>query len=121
MVAFGRKYGKIPKTARAMTGVQTLEGARGVHLYFRHPGSPVRFKEPAGRGVDIQADGRYVVAPSSQHFSGQSYGWDLAPDDVEPADLPLAWLDAITQREPQAQDSVPRTPLMWKQPHWGAT
>jgi hypothetical protein len=43
-------------------------GGGGWHLYYRHPGTPVASRPLPGRaGVDIKADGGYVVVPPSIH------------------------------------------------------
>jgi hypothetical protein len=53
-------------------------GGGGWHLYYRHPGGrPVPSRPLPGRpGVDIKADGGYVVAPPSIHpITGRPYRW----------------------------------------------
>lgn len=54
----------------------TATTGRGKHVYFRHPGG--RVGNSAGKlapGVDVRADGGYVVAPCSNHASGATYQW----------------------------------------------
>lgn len=50
-------------------------GADGWHLYYQHPGGRIPSRKLAGRpGVDIKADGGYVVAPPSVHpVTGRPY------------------------------------------------
>lgn len=52
-------------------------GGGGYHLYYRHPNR--RKKIPNGvrvlPGVDVRADGGYVIAPPSVHFTGNTYEW----------------------------------------------
>jgi Bifunctional DNA primase/polymerase, N-terminal len=51
-------------------------GGGGWHLYYRHPGGPLLAALPGRAGVDIKADGGYVVAPPSIHpGTGRAYGW----------------------------------------------
>lgn len=51
-------------------------GGGGVHLYYGHPGGYVTGgAHKLGRGVDVKADGGYVVAPPSLHKSGHRYAW----------------------------------------------
>jgi hypothetical protein len=52
-------------------------GGGGWHLYYRHPGHPVPSRPlPGHLGVDIKADGGYVVAPPSRHpRTGHPYRW----------------------------------------------
>jgi len=78
----------VPETVTAATG------GDGTHYYFRADGAS--FPSSAGRlgsGLDIRAEGGYVVAPPSLHLSGQPYEWafPLSPDDVPLASVP-AWL-----------------------------
>jgi hypothetical protein len=60
----------MPPTAAVATG------GGGWHLYYRHPGTPVASTLPDHPGVDIKADGGYVVAPPSTHpGTGRRYRW----------------------------------------------
>lgn len=55
----------------------TVTGSRGRHLYFKYPlnftikGSASKVAD----GLDIRANGNYVVAPPSNHISGNNYEW----------------------------------------------
>ena len=59
-----REHGPMPTTVKCGTG------GGGRHFYFAHPGGVVRNKIGLAPGVDIRADGGYVVAPPSLHASG---------------------------------------------------
>ena len=63
-----REHGPMPTTVECWTG-------GGRHLYFAHPGGLVRNKVGLPPGIDIRADGGYVVAPPSLHASGLRYIW----------------------------------------------
>jgi putative DNA primase/helicase len=81
-------FGPLPPTWRV------LSGGGGVHHYFRHPGPKVmNSTSRVGAGLDVRADGGYVVAPGSVHISGRRYEIDVDahPDDVGLSDVP-AWL-----------------------------
>jgi hypothetical protein len=83
-----RRYDQLPATWAAETG------SGGIHLYYRMPDSDVRNSAGAvGLGVDIRANGGYVVAPPSRHLSGRRYGWSPAwhPRRVDLAGVP-DWL-----------------------------
>ncbi len=74
------QHGALPDTPIALTG------GGGFHVLLHHPGSPVPCS--AGKvapGLDIRADGGYVIAPGSVHESGERYRWLR-----DPADTPLA-------------------------------
>ncbi|MFC0108295.1 bifunctional DNA primase/polymerase [Kibdelosporangium aridum] len=52
-------------------------GNHGWHLFYRHPGHPVLSRPLPGRaGVDVKADGGYVVLPPSIHpITRHQYRW----------------------------------------------
>lgn len=85
-----RRLGPLPETARAVTG------SGGEHILLRYPGVPVRNRsgdDALAPGVDLKADGGYIIAPPSRHLSGRGYEWDPAahPDDVPIAPIPEPW------------------------------
>jgi hypothetical protein len=83
-----RNGGALPKTAIARTG------GGGLHILFRH--DPERALVKVGKGVDIKADGGYIVVEPSGHSSGGRYLWDAEADPLDGqgiADAP-AWLSA---------------------------
>lgn len=79
--------GLTPPTARVRTG------SDGLHLYYRHPGRrvPCSQGKPGqglGPGIDVKADGGYVVLPPSVHpRTGRPYRWipDQAVREMPPA------------------------------------
>jgi hypothetical protein len=52
-------------------------GNHGWHLYYRHPGRPVLSRKlPGAVGVDVKADGGYLVLPPSVHpVTRRPYRW----------------------------------------------
>lgn len=83
-----------------------IETPRGWHLYFKHPGFPVKTSAgELGKGIDIRGEGGFVVAPGSPHRSGGTY---VLVDDTPPADAP-AWLLEWLQRQkaPSAAQHYP--------------
>lgn len=80
--------------------------ARGMHLYFKHPGGELPTQLGLGKGIDLKGDGGYVVAPPSRHPSGARYEWIITPEEAEPAELP-AWVmeqAAMRGRRMHAED-----------------
>jgi len=88
-----QQHGELPLT------VGSLTGGGGAHFFFLHPGGVIKYKTLAP-GVEVKADGGYVVAPPSIHPTGESYCWEVAshPDDVALAALP-EWLFRLMRRE----------------------
>ena len=73
------RHGSLSDVPRLRTGTG------GWHLFFAHPGEPVR--NSAGRlgaGLDIRGDGGYVIAPPSIHASGYRYRWEIDADELPP-------------------------------------
>lgn len=80
------RHGRLPTSIRARTG------SGGEHIVFRHPGDG-RLSNSAGRlgpGLDVRADGGYIVVAPSGHASGGRYAW-LDEDDSVLEAAP-AWL-----------------------------
>ena len=95
-------------------GVTARTGGGGLHIVYRHPGEGVRVKPRVGflPGLDIRGDGSYIVAPPSNHASGNAYEWDWfgTPNNDElndPAQL-LRFLEELDRKkEEEARASVP--------------
>jgi putative DNA primase/helicase len=62
------QHGVLPRTAIVKT-------ARGWHLYFSLPTPCPPIPCSTGKGLDVRADGGYVIAPPSRHASGHIYQW----------------------------------------------
>jgi DNA-binding transcriptional ArsR family regulator len=87
--------------------------ARGRHLYFRHPGIPVRNKVKIFAGADVRGDGGFVVAAGSVHETGARYVWLTEPAWTEIAPAPEWLLEKLRNRpeiEPQSAASMYATP-----------
>jgi predicted XRE-type DNA-binding protein len=67
------------------------ETARGRHYYFHLPDGKIRSATGLADGLDLRAEGGYVVAPPSVHPSGKSYEWVIPPTEAEPSPPP-AWI-----------------------------
>jgi hypothetical protein len=82
-------------------------GGGGWHLYYRHPGGPLLAALSGRAGVDIKADGGYVVAPPSVHpGTGRAYRW---ANGRGVAEMPPALADALTP--PPAAAAPPNRPV----------
>lgn len=89
------EHGKLPAT------VESLTGGGGRHILFRYPAGATVRSGKLGTGLDLKADGGYIVGPPSLHASGRQYGWEgmSRPGEVEIADAP-AWLLARVTSAP---------------------
>lgn len=83
---FEQTHGELPPTIEALTG------GGGRHVYFRADRAIGTNAGNLGAGLDIRAEGGYIVAPPSNHKQG-TYDWEVShhPDDVDLADAP-SWL-----------------------------
>ncbi|MBM4274069.1 MAG: DNA primase [Deltaproteobacteria bacterium] len=87
-----KEYGPLPETVEALTG------GGGRHLLFQHPGGTLPNKVNLYPGLDIRADGGYIVAPPSVHASGRTYEWEVMHNPQEMAIAPIpAWLLHLIQ------------------------
>jgi hypothetical protein len=82
-----QEHGRLPHTVEAITG------GGGRHIYFAHPGGELPNKVGLAPGIDLRADGGYVVAPPSVHGTGKIYAWaeGHAPEQTGLAPIP-GWL-----------------------------
>ncbi len=78
-------YDRLPQTLTAHSG------GGGRHLYFQHPGGYIPNSAQLGglSGLDVRADGGYIVAPPSLHQSGQHYHWE---EPIHPLAALPGWL-----------------------------
>ncbi len=81
--------------AKPIPATPTVQTGKGRHYYFAHPGGTIPNAVRIMPGVDVRADGGYVVAPPSIHESGRQYAWIacFSPSDLHLAPVP-AWLAA---------------------------
>ncbi|MFZ2522516.1 MAG: bifunctional DNA primase/polymerase [Minisyncoccia bacterium] len=91
---------QIPPTICAKTG------GLGEHILFKHPGGHVKSTNGQlfGSGVDLKADGGYVVLTPSLHESGNRYEWIIGPDETELAEVPI-WLRAALEGQDKNADA----------------
>jgi hypothetical protein len=81
-------YGELPATVEQKTG------SGGRHLLFKYPGPGLKNKVNIAPGIDIRADGGYIVVAPSLHISGSRYEWIMGrmPGEIQLAELPPWWL-----------------------------
>lgn len=89
--------------------------AKGQHHYFSHPGGEVKNRAGILPGMDIRADGGFVVGPGSIHPSGVRYEWISSPANTSLASPP-AWLIALLSAPPpQKPQQRPLAPIPARQ------
>lgn len=85
-------------------------GGGGVHYVYLRPELPhVRGpRNGLGRGIDVKADGGYILLAPSNHLSGKSYTWDHAHrlGELAVAPLPTWILAQLDQRQHQGPPST---------------
>lgn len=79
--AWEKEHGALPETVTVCTP------SGGYHMYFRAR-EKVKCSVNDEIGVDVRAEGGYVVAPPSVHPNGGRYEWENPPDEY-----PVAWAD----------------------------
>ncbi len=91
LAAWEQEHGAIPATRK----VSTPSG--GIHLYFKYPGFEIKSRAGIKPGIDVRADGGYVVIPPSQLANGKQYQYE----NSEPiADAPF-WLLELLKSKPK--------------------
>lgn len=97
-----REIGKIPLTVTAHSG------GGGGHRYFRHPGRVIKNRTSFRRGIDFRGDGGYIIAPPSNHMSGNEYKWvpGLNPIEFPLGEIPPRLLDVLTAKTDKSQESL---------------
>lgn len=101
LAALEAEHGALPATPTVLTG------GGGLHYYFAYPtdGEPVPNSiSGIGLGLDVQSDGKLVVAPPSIHRSGRAYEWKL--EDVALAAIP-DWLLILMRSAPGSSEFEP--------------
>ena len=102
-----RKGGQLVRDLMTPTAT-VATGGGGWHLYYRHPGGPLLAALPGRTGVDVKADGGYVVAPPSVHpGTGRPYRW---AGERPVTEMPPALRAALTPPPQAAPPAVPSGP-----------
>jgi Bifunctional DNA primase/polymerase, N-terminal len=98
--------GQLPRTLAAVTG------RGGYHLLYAHPGGKIMSGAgKGGPGIDVKADGGYIVAAPSVHaVTGRPYRWLTSPgDDLTP--LPGFWAARLRENpRPAGTSPAPAVP-----------
>lgn len=95
-----QQYGSLPTTVRSHTG------GGGAHVLFAYPIAQGVLRNAVkiggNDGLDLRADGGYIVAPPSTHASGEKYRWAprCGPDEIGLAPMPTWLLDLVQRRTP---------------------
>ena len=80
-----------------------LTGSGSYHLYYKTD-KAMRGYVNDSIGVDLRADGNYVVVPPSFHKSGKRYEWEISPGDCECAEADDTVLAFIDHCRPQGSE-----------------
>jgi hypothetical protein len=85
LLALCELNGPLPDTPTVLTP------GGGRHIYFRWPGfNPVH--DALGEWIDVQGEGRFVVAPPSVHPNGGVYAWEHS---LRPSQTPVVELNGF--------------------------
>jgi Bifunctional DNA primase/polymerase, N-terminal len=96
------EYGSLPQEWVVETG------GGGRHFYLATPPRlEIRtLRKWQGQGVELQGKGAYVVAPPSDHASGNCYSWSRPIRLPGPPPVPQTWLNLWPA--PRSQSALPR-------------
>lgn len=65
----------------------SISGSGGQHHFYKLT-KPLSSQNRLLAGVDLKAEGGYIILPPAIHESGNAYEWDIAPFDEELAEFP---------------------------------
>jgi hypothetical protein len=94
---------RIFATKRAKTGA-------GTHYYYKYPtGSNITLSaSQLAKNIDIRGDGGYVIAPPSNHVTGNSYSW--ISEKIEMLEFPQGWIDKLNAVKAARNAPAPSSP-----------
>ena len=72
-------------------------GSGGTHLYFQHDAVLRNSASRIATGIDVRAEGGYILAPPSRHITGAVYRW--INERTQPPQLP-DWLRRVATPTP---------------------
>lgn len=84
-------------------------GGGGWHFFFAWPDG-VRGSVLSG-GIDVKADGGYVIAPPSRHATGVRYAWRRLPKLGEPLPYPPEWVISEHRAAEKREPAIPNRKL----------
>ena len=90
---YAAEHGSFPETCRSITG-------RGGYHDFYRTTETLHNRAVVLDGVDVRADGGYIVAPPSIHPNGKRYAWEIDPEDAEIAEATEEILDLCRSHKP---------------------
>ena len=86
------------------TGMMVTTGSGGTHLYYKMPAGGLQGYSSA-LGIDIQANGKFVVAPPTLHpDTHEPYIWD--PDDEELGEIDLETIARLAPRKAETNGAT---------------
>ena len=95
-------------------GLRCSTGGGGFHIYLAHPDFHVRNSAGSlGPGLDVRADGGFVVAPPSNHISGAPYAWTTDPAE-QAGTIPQWMADALTTKRDQVAREAQQKRKEWE-------
>ena len=93
------KHDNLPSTLE----VQTPSGGR--HLYFKNVSGLKNSAGKVGAGLDIRANGGYIIAPGSINSEGKAYRW--VNNRLKPAIAPDWLISLATSKKKKANNQGP--------------
>lgn len=90
LATYLEQHGPLPDVPTVDTG------GGGAHFFFKFPEGLGSVK--LGPGIDVQGEGKYIVAPPSFHPSGRYYKWRRAMEPKETLPLPPEWMRKSVKR-----------------------
>ena len=97
-----KEHGELPDTAMTLTG-------RGGNHYIYRTTEDTKSRIACREGIDIRADGGYIVLPPSIHPNGTKYEWEHNIDDFGIQDADKSVIDLMNEgTEPGKKLKLPK-------------
>lgn len=97
------RHGGVDTLFEPYNTVVVKTGGGGKHFYFKFSGI-IQNTTNLIQGVDVRAEGGYVIAPPTLHSSGNRYEWINKPNDTELLELPTKLLGLFDKEKTSSDE-----------------
>lgn len=100
-----------------LTTRKVVTPSGGYHLYFKHPGVPIKNHVGIKPGIDLRSGGGYVLAPGSS-IDGNAY---YVENDIDPQDMPCELVEYLHRYVPASMQKASNDDNFTIKPEFGIT
>lgn len=89
----------------SLPSTTTVKTPRGHHFWYKANGTKLRPAVDLFPGVDIRANGSYVILPPSYRPAEGKYTWKVKPDNGNIADVP-EWIEEFAGKDHEEREGL---------------